>query len=435
MIIKSKNVTTGGVVINPKQQHGAPIKVVAGVDAGSTETRVCIIDSTDAGYLLNDMVEEACNSLSSVYSIPSTLAVVADEREILPVSVMIQDNMDSRIVRTRTKAEQPFLNNDRVIRGTKIPNAGNVVSLYLDSGTTKSQNRLFYLNIIDALGYALLQKFNGKIPTSVDVSLVLSVRPKEQASYHVNIMRSNLVGTFKFIWGDVDIEIKISSLDFTTEPEAQISGTQTMCQLLAETSNDGDIRETSTKLCECLDGVNTYIHIEGGGSSIGIEVVNQGVLIDTCSVTFPIGGNYLMRAVRDRIRATTGRTPSEAATFESLETGTLVNGRNREDITETIKFCKMQVARDIFERFKHEVLDVQSDITLQDVELISLGGRLFRGGDYGVSVGDYFTNYVHELSEHTEVVRLQNNYIPQGNVLVAFSEENPFDGFEEDDNE
>lgn len=429
MILKGKGIGSG-VIINPDVTDEQHVKLVAGIDVGSTETRVCLIDAKDAAYLESEeTTAEAVEALCKVYKIPATFAVVGDEREILPNSPVLEDQYDSHVVRIKCSARNPMIKNDRIVRTQKMSDAGGMVPLYLDSNTSKADNYVFYIDVLDAIGYAVLQKFNGAIPQSVDVNLALSVRPKEHSSVFKERMQENLVGSFQFIWNDVTLGINIVCLELTTEPEAQITGTTAMNQLLAfSETTDEEVREKAQHIVEKIDGVENYIHIEGGGSSIGVEVIRDGAILDMCSAAFPIGGNYLMRALRDRIRTTKGRTPSEQATYEAIVSGLLRNGRATEDISEEVVKAKDRVGRDIFERFRHEVLDVQSSFTLADVEVITLSGRLFGYGECGVSIADSFMQCVHELSPHTEVIVLNDNYIPQGNVLVMFADGSPFSG-------
>lgn len=421
MLTIDKNKRGSGVIIGEKQSADVtPIELVAGVDAGSTQTRVCLADKNDAYLLLQDSpTRGVCEKLKSeVYVIPSTFAVVGDEREIKPNSDNIEDNYDSHIIRVRTSAVKPLVGSDRILRGQKIKDTMGLPLRYLDSSTNKMDNSIFYLNVIDGIGYALLQKYNGNIPQNVKVHLIVSVRPKELNSICQSKMNENFIGDFIFRWKSVSISVSIVSADYTTEPEAQINGTSAVADLEAIVDESDEARDLSQKLANS----DSYIHIEGGGSSIGVEVVKHGNIVDAASSTFQLGGNYLMRVVMDRLREVKGRTVSEESVREAIETCLLRNGREREDISDIIAAAKNQVGLDIVERLRHDVIDVSTDLSLLDMDFVTLGGRLFNEDGAGSSIGSYFAEYLQQISPNTEVIILRDNRIPQGNLVIGIIE-------------
>ena len=416
-----KRVKKGSGVVISDVQCDRTVTVVAGVDAGSTETRVCLADYNDMGMFGdNSRVSEALENLLVTYKIPSTYAIVEDAREIPPVSDSLEDNYDSGVILINNGAEKPLLSKHRVLRGRKIQDATGLVSRYLDSSTNKTDNIIFYMNIIDALGYAIMQKYNGCIPKTVDVNMVLSVRPKELTAICKKKMVDNLVGSFMFIWGPraVGLTINIKTLDFTTEPEAEITGTTTVCDLR---SAAGIEPAKNTELADRLSNSECFVHIEGGGSSIGVEVLREGQIIDACSSTFQLGGNYLAQVFIDRIRDTQGRTITKEAANKAIITCLLRDGRGCIDVGEAVAQCKNRVGLDILERLRHEVIDLMSDLTLNDVEFISLGGRLFLPDECGNTIGEYFSEYVHQISPNTEVLILPENLIAQGNLVIGLN--------------
>ena len=167
---------------------------------------------------------------------------------------------------------------------------------------------------------------------------------------------------------------------------------------------------------------SSYIHIEGGGSSIGVEVVKANAdgdmtVMSACSRAFNIGGNFLMRTAKDQIRDILGRTASDESAENALKTGLLKNGRNMDEVIDIIKITKRKVAEAIFEKFTHEVIDVNADLVLSDIDFIAMAGQLFSEGECGVSIVDYFADLIKTVSPNTTVIRLPENYIPQGNAL------------------
>lgn len=405
-----------GIVINPGASRPASVKLVAGIDAGSTETRVCLAEAADAKVFLDESnTGAALQVLGKTYIIPSTYAMTGDNREILPASDNLEDNYDSNIMTVCVGAERPMLTRHRILRGRKTRDASGVVSRYLDSSTNKSDNPVFYTNIIDALGYSVMQKYNGAVPMEVQIRMFLSVRPKELASPCRKKMLDNLVGQFVFAWKGASISLNIQSVEFSTEPEAQVFGTTTICDL-RYADGEGDQYKN---LADQLADSSTYIHIEGGGSSVGVEVVRDGQLVDSCSSTFPLGGNYMCQVFIDRLREVLGRTVAMDAAAEALQTTLLRDGRETIDVDSIVADCKNQVAMDIVERLRHNVIDLNHWLSIQDVEFISLGGRLFRPDEHGNTIGEYLEEYVHQMSPNTEIIVLPDNYIPQGNLVMA----------------
>lgn len=390
------------------------ITLFAGIDAGSTETRICLLNEQEVTTLsAEELTDDVATIMSKVYTIPSQFSVLSDEREILPKSNSIEDNYDSHIILISNAAKASYIGRNRIIRGQKKNDTSGIVELFMDSSTPKSKNKVFYINILDGLGYAILQKCSGELPKNVNINLSVSVRPYELATIFKSEIIDNLKGSFTFTWKDIKINLNILNLFLSTEPEAQIQGSCLMYDLL------GNL-EYSSKLLEPTN----YIHIEGGGSSVGVEVVKLNdakvpVILDACSKMFPLGGNYLMRITRDLIRNERGLAISESNAYSALVTGTVKNGMGYEDITSIIHETKKKVADDIFEKFKHEVLDANNDISLLDFSFITMAGRLFSSGDCNISIVDYFAERIKELSANTEVIRLPFNYIPQGNIFFA----------------
>lgn len=425
MIGESRIKKGSGLVITGGDLRPNRVDMVAGIDAGSTQTRVALADARDVPALIdNSNPSKVLEILKKTYIIPSTYATAGDNREILPASDNLEDNYDSTIVAVRVSAERPMLTRHRVLRGRKMDDIKGVVARFMDSSTNKSDNYVFYTNIIDALGYAVLQKYNNAVPREVNLQLFLSVRPKELSSICRTKMIENLVGQFLFSWKDVSITININHLEFSTEPEAQVFGTTTMCDLHYANGDGEKYKEQADNLAD----TGTYIHIEGGGSSIGVEVIHNGQLVDSCSSTFQLGGNYMQQIFIDHMSDFMGRTVSTTAADEALRTTLLRDGRETLDVSEIVADVKNQVAMDIVERIRHNVIDTNHWLSIQDVMFVSLGGRLFLPDEHGISIGEYLEKYIHQMSPNTEVIVLGDNYIPQGNLVMAVNEaiENEF---------
>ena len=121
MILKEKKET--GIVIDTTKGE-QKITLVAGIDAGSTETRVSLVNQSDFEELLNPTSsEKTLEVIDAMYVIPSTFAVLEDNREVLPKSVNLTDNYDSTISSVSVAAEKPYIQRHRIIRGQKVKDA------------------------------------------------------------------------------------------------------------------------------------------------------------------------------------------------------------------------------------------------------------------------------------------------------------------------
>ena len=434
MLLKEKRET--GTIIDISQSN-KKITLVAGIDAGSTETRVSLINASDYNTLLNPVSsEKTLHTIAETYIIPSTFAILEDNREILPKTSSLTDNYDSIINSIDIDANKPYIEKHRIVRGQKLRDAVGSVERFLDSNTPKTSNQIFYVNILDALGYSILQKYSGEIPDIVDIYLSVSVRPNELGETFKKELYDNLKGKFNFVWNSyknkkVNIELNIVFILLTTEPEAQIEGSSSMYDLIVDTLTDKEgtlTKEEQVQLQEAtyVSGILyqpvSHLHIEGGGSSVGTEYVHideQGspVLMNTCSRTFNVGGNFLMRTLKDKIRENKGRLVSDNTAYTALVTGYIKNGCQQDNVLSHVKEVKESLARIIFEKLMHEVIDVNSDIVLTEIGYISMSGRLFSKGENDVSVADYFSELIHKISPNTVVIRLPKNFIPQGNAL------------------
>lgn len=404
-------------------QEQYSIDLFAGVDAGSTETRVALADYEDVALLKSidedssiDQLREALHNFGETYKIPSSYADIGnDNREIVKTSNNLVDNLDSRIHGLFCKAEKPMITYHRILRGSRLDNAVGVVTTHMDTNTEKVDNVTFYLNVIDGLGYAIVQKYSGRIPSTVNVKLSVSVRPRELQTFSREKMRDNLVGKFCFTTESIDIQMNITSVDFTTEPEAQLYGASTVYGVRSQIEGES----ACSRIFDLMNDSDVYMHIEGGGSSIGVELMRNGNIIANCSRTFNVGGKYLANTVADAIKSQLGRNCKHLQAEAAVIKCRLKDGNNDIDVAPIVAKCKSLLALRIFECLKHEVLDMVDDIGITDLAFISLGGRLFAQDAAGVSVAQYLEQLIKNESPNTEIIQIPETYIPHGNLIIA----------------
>lgn len=371
-------------------------RLLVGVDGGSTQTRVLIIDNLDEPD-------------TELYTIPSTSSFVVKDLEIRNQGENLYDVMDSYITNLASSAELIFTK-ERVIRGNKKVDF-NGTEERISSTNQKISSKPFYINIIDAIGYAIVQKYT-EIPKEVDVILGVALPPDDRAS-QVNIDKFNSIINNSFKWANTElgVEITINVIEniVRTEPEAFI--------MAYHITQEEEIPEVE-------------LHINAGGRSIGIELLENGRAIDSVSKTLAYGGAPMLEDLGNLIsKSEGGRKPSNKALTEAIKTGLLKVGNTTKDITDYIKTIKKQYADRIYNDVIKEVFDVQREITLNDVNIISISGGTFSEGECGISVAEYLEEDFKRAAPDTDFVYIEYNYIPLG---LAFNLFNEYGGFIED---
>ena len=372
-------------------------RLLISVDGGSTQTRDLIIDN----------LEEPDTEL---YTIPSTLSFISKDLVIRSQGDNLYDHMDSYITNLASSAETIFAK-ERVIRGNKKVDF-NGAEERISSTTQKISSKTFYINIIDAIGYALVQKYE-EIPSEIDVILGVALPPDDRSS-QVNLDKFTSIINNSFIWANRDLGLKVTINIIEnlvlTEPEAFMLASNT-------TEREGEVPEVE-------------LHINAGGRSIGIELLENGRAIDAASKPLAYGGAPLLEDLGNLIsKSEGGRKPSNKALSEAVKTGLLKVGNTTKDITKYIKTVKRQYADRIYNDVVKEVFDVQREITLNDVNIISISGGTFSAGTCDISVAKYLEENFKSTAPNTNFVYINWNYIPLG---LAFSLFNEYGGFLEE---
>lgn len=397
-------------VIKPNQVKGKK-SVLVGLDGGSTGSRALIIDAQDDGN------EE---SLKTVYSIPSESTLTTDNFELLPQSESLYENMDSWIVNLKDGGE--IFTKSRVLRGTKSSDS-NLGTEGINSSVQKLKTPAFYINMIESIAYGLIQKYDGNLVTEYDVYVGCSLRPddvvkKKNREEFIN----NFVGSFLWRNSDLGVELKINIKGVTcqTEPEAAVKGYGVS-----------------------LDELPEYIAlIEGGGSSIGVEILKGGKSVRSAAQTLPYGGTQLQNAVESLyLEENGGANLSPHDLAMSLKKGYFKIGRATIDMVDYVKRAKDTFAKTIMADVKKQVFDRQVEVSLQQLETILFSGKLFNGGNFEPTETDKTTSYslakplinlFKQYNPNADYEVLVDNLIPFGNLINALSE---FGGYLVDDNE
>lgn len=368
--------------------------VIVGGDGGSTQSRVSVM------RLPNEL-----DSLEQVYVIPSALSILTDGDELKTKGDLLYNNMESHII---NKALNPYniFDKVRVIRGTKLMDYGQIVSR-INSSVQKVDTPAFYINLIDNIGYGLLMDCAArgmKLAGTYNVSLTCSLPPDDvRSKKNTETFLKYIKNLFIWTYNGHEININIENCKITTEPEA--SG------------------KCAFTLLEEEIPTNAFV-IDGGGRSIGNELLINGEIFDKTSIAYRYGGTQLIQSLaQECISEYGGTAPSEDSLKEALKTGLLRKGRSSIDITELIKRCKDTLAKTLFSDVITQVFDSQREVALEDIETIVFSGRLFNSGEYEYSIKDEFLRLFRERNPEVEVIELEDSYlIPIGNAIIAYLE-------------
>lgn len=365
--------------------------LVLGIDGGSTQTRVYVADEN-----FGDEIDTA-----DYFIIPSDHAKLDNERVINSKSDKLYSLLDSFIVDKENRAESK-IGRVRIVRGTKLKDS-NVSPIKLTSTEQKIEEATFYTNIIDSIGYALIQKYEKEVPTKVNVIAGIALPPDDnKLPQNRDKFKKNLLGSYEWTHREsgVTVEINMLEVDTMTEPEAFVEGYY-------------------TQVDEEIPG--RQIVINTGGRSIGIELLENGTLIDAASVTLPYGGNQFATEVGTRIVESENNTQSRPLPLDKLKeivlTGKMQQGKHNIDVVDEIKEACNSFAETIFNDIRINVIDTLKDVDYNSIEEVIVCGGLIRRGDYDVSIADYLQAMFKEKCEYTDFTVVEENYIPIGLMI------------------
>lgn len=379
-------------------QPGKEANILVGPDGGSTQTRAIILDLEDLGNF-----EE---SLSQVYVVPSLSMTVPDDRVLKPKSDNLYDNLESLLVNLNSQQEVLF-RSARLIRGTKAFNS-ELSENRLGSSTQKTEDVTYYYNILDVIGYGLLMKYGDKVPEKVNVWFSGSLPPDDINEVNIRTrLKPNLTSyRWSHLPSGVKIEINFQGVHILTEPEAYVKAYYAMADKVIP---------------------DYTLHLEGGGRSIGAEILVRGKSLDSAQETLEFGGTQLLNLINDLYVAKHGGRQLRRSQLEdSVRTGSLKDGNSSIDISDIIIAAKKEMAKQIVIGVRQKVFDQQSRVSIKDLNVISVSGRLFdktpTPDGKGVSVADFLKEEFEALSPSTEFIHIDGNYIPQGLILEGILE-------------
>ena len=238
------------------------------------------------------------------------------------------------------------------------------------------------------------------------MSLTCSLPPDDvRGTKNKETFLKNIQNSFKWNSLELGVQININIVNcyITTEPEAGV------------------------KCSYALSGEEIpylVLAVDGGGRSIGTEILREGLTFEKGSEAFPYGGTQLADDIANRYFNLYGGTkPSETSIKEALVTGSLRKGRSLIDIVDIITDAKRDMASKLFGDIVTSVFDSQIVVSIEDIESVVFSGRLFDGGEYEVSIAQFLAELIQKRNPECEIIYNTDMYmIPVGNGIISFME-------------
>lgn len=357
-------------------------------DCGSTQTRVSVID-LDAG--------DFESGLNDIFVIPSRYGEPTDF--VMSESIkspLLLDNMQSKIANTASSPDS-LVSYHHIARTTIMEDLG-LVPRKMTSIKEKSEDPSLVINLVDAIGYALLKKFGGAVPKVNNIVLSLALPPEDLNVQNKERLRENLQ-SYKWSTGhDLGVDFVFNEIIFTPEAEAFIQGYYAL--------NDNELPAVS-------------LHIEGGGRSISPALCRSGRAVNTARISLPYGGSMLRRIISDEFYAEEQIHLSEKQLDSAVETGKCLVGKKEYNLVPYLISAKEKMAKKIVADLVAKVFENLDGLQITDVEEVTASGRLFAPGEYNMSLMEFVTNELKKFAPNAEFSLINEPYINKGLVLIG----------------
>lgn len=363
-------------------------RLLVTADCGSTQTRVSIVD-LDAG--------DYENGLTDIFVVPSRYGVIT---EFMPEdgikSGAIYDNLQSKIANAACR-EDSILRYAMVARTTIMEDLG-LVPNRMSSVKEKSEDASLYVNLVDAIGFALLRKCKGKMPRVSEIYLSLALPPEDLSANNKERLKENLK-VYRWSCCDADdVTFRFADVFFTPEAEAFIQGYYAL---------------TGVELPE------VSLHIEGGGRSISPALCRSGRAVNTARVSLPYGGTALRKIISDEYYQEEQVHLSERQLDAVLETGKCKIGKVEHDLVCYVESAKKKMAKKIVSDLITKVFEGLDGIRLTDLEEVTASGRLFAPGTYDATLMLFVADEFRKYAPAAEFMVIEEPYINKGLVLIG----------------
>lgn len=335
-----------------KSEHN--VERTIGLDMGSTNNRLVPynIEAEDENEIFGEVVE-----------VSSDLGIVGDISHIKSVSSKIYDNLEFIIkdVTVPDKKENKMFSEEHFVKYGLYQSVANQ-TLARPSNISKVDLEATYINALAtmAIDIYLTIQATGIVRPCYHIIPAITLPPEDfKSAIFTNRFKARMAGHYSVEMPRLGVSFNIlideDNIFVDKEPNAVVY------QLATE-------YDTITEV--------TTVALDGGGKSIDVSLVVDGVLVEKGSATIPYGGNLLVEDIKDEyVRTTAKSAPNDLAIKRALSSGILVRGKNIEDITEIIKAAKETMARRIFNDLI-KIFD-RANLSIDDIGFFAFHGRLF----------------------------------------------------------
>jgi hypothetical protein len=364
-----------------------------GIDCGSTQTRAVIVP-----FEVINTVEDIGSWFEIGVVIPSVSKPIPLEKDVKYKTHKLIDMMDSTF---SFNGGQPY----RVVRGSKALEY-EVVQYELVASERKVDSEALRINIADAIGYAFIQyaaKTGKPFPKQIYIHLSVALPPDDVKMISALEQIKSDLKVINWEWcGKHSMTIKITSFKVMSEPEAQAKAYYVL---------KGE------------DFPEELIMLEVGGRIGATSILINGGPLEQAAKPIEQSGSKLLDKLGDEYTLQHGvKMPSIRHLMSAIKSGKMKYGNGYHDIVDIIKRCKDEIASDLFYKLQSNVISRQTVVTMESVNMILLGGRVFDPGDYGYSVSVKFKELLKVVSPGTLCEVVRNNLIPQGLVISDISD-------------
>lgn len=367
------------------------LDLIIAMDPGSTSCRTVILDNTT-------------NPSLDVYVMPSACAYIPKGSPVKGVGKSLYEQMYSTISNHMVTIDTK-LKERSVIRGA-IQDNMLIGEESITNSDGKVNSELLYVNIIDSIMYSIIQKYNGRVPEKLRVTLAIALPPSNvDDEMNIENFLSNISSTFTWTHGvtGVSCELSITATEklILTESDAYAKG-----YIFLE--KGGNFPEV-------------MISMSAGGSTLGEDFMVNGSARSALSTTLNTSGARVLEKLSGVIAKNKHiKEPKKKAMQKAIKTGKVRIGNKEIDVVDDIEIVLEETAREIYTALNKKIFDTQSEYGIADVNLFLMSGKAFRGGEYNVSILDYLADLIREQSPDAEIVYSDQEYIPKGLALLAY---------------
>lgn len=364
-------------------------KIFVAVDAGSTQTRLKIVDISENGS------KDLDRAAAETFVIPSDYISMRKSKSLAVDSPALYDNMFSSIVNTSGPSD--FLSGSFILRGS-LADKENTTKETIGSSGTKVMVQNLYYNIIDAIGYACLGFFD-EIPSRLEVYMSLALPPQDDTTKNIQFLQKTL-NSFRWRHASTKatIDMTFGGILVKTEPEAQAKAQQ---QFYSIEDLKNQIKLT----------------IEIGGRSIGLDIMRGTKSVPDTQKTLPYGGNWLIDRLQNELLKMTNHNIDRRIVARAIRTGVLVLGNSSSNIQHVVNTLKGEFARRIALDVKREAFDSQTIVSSLTLNLVEIAGRSILEGADGYSLATPLEKELTPFIPNAEFIPLDENLIPLGLLL------------------